>query len=392
MKICYCIAEYNPLHLGHVKHINYIKNSLGTEKLVVIMSGNFTQRGEPAVLNKFVRAKEAVIAGADAVIELPAVFSTGNAETFAKGAINIISSLNAGDGICFGVESGKKEDYVRLATALNDESKEFRSALKEFLSQGFSLAKAKYETVKKLNKTEFDETLVSSPNNVLAIEYVKALLKIGSPLEAFPMIREGDHNDPTLKKGITSASSIRSAIKSGAMRKIKKCVPPYVFRDLKNATYPYAFDKMIMSSLIRTSAKDLSKVPDCTEGLENRIKALSKDNLSVASLVEKTTTKRYTSSRIRRILVSNYLGISSDLVSDCEGAKLYAKILAVNNDSKDLVSLLAKTSSVPLITRKSDATSLKKTALDCFNVDVRANDLYNLATDEKTNEHQTIFV
>ena len=142
MKICACIAEYNPLHLGHLKHIEYIKNVLDAEKLIVIMSGNFTQRGEPAVLDKFTRAKQAVIAGADMVIELPTVFATGNAEVFAKGAINIINSLGVVDGLCFGVESGAREEYIALAKFMNDESKDFKRALKEQLGGGVSLAKA----------------------------------------------------------------------------------------------------------------------------------------------------------------------------------------------------------------------------------------------------------
>ncbi|MBP5686488.1 MAG: nucleotidyltransferase family protein [Clostridia bacterium] len=122
MKICAVVAEYNPLHLGHIKHIDYIKRSLGAENLIVIMSGNFTQRGEPAILNKFKRAKAAVMAGADVVIELPSVFATAGAEVFAKGAVKILDGLNIVDGLCFGAESGEKEDFISLAAALSDES------------------------------------------------------------------------------------------------------------------------------------------------------------------------------------------------------------------------------------------------------------------------------
>jgi len=112
MKICACITEYNPFHLGHLKHLEYIKKTLGAEKLIVIMSGNFCQRGEPAILNKFTRAKHAILAGADVVIELPTVFATANAEVFAKGGVKVINGLNVVDGLCFGVESGKKQEYV----------------------------------------------------------------------------------------------------------------------------------------------------------------------------------------------------------------------------------------------------------------------------------------
>ena len=136
MKICACIAEYNPFHLGHLKHIEYMKNTLGAEKVVVIMSGNFTQRGEIAILDKFTRARHAVIAGADVVIELPTVFATANAESFAKGGVKIINDLGVASGLCFGVESGKKEDYISLAKAMNNESKEFKRVLKDKLESG----------------------------------------------------------------------------------------------------------------------------------------------------------------------------------------------------------------------------------------------------------------
>ena len=389
MKICATIAEYNPLHLGHIKHINYIKNTLGAEKLIVVMSGNFCQRGEPAILSKFTRAKEAIIAGADMVIELPTVFANGNAETFALGAVNLIDSLNVCEGLCFGVESGSKTDYQRLAKILATETPEFKKLLKSNLEQGFSLAKAKSLTVSALYGNE-NEQFLSLPNNILALEYAKALVKRNSKIEIFPMIREGNHNDKTLKKGITSASSIREQIKSGDKRKIKSCLPKYVYRDI--TTYPFGFEKLIMTKILTEKEESLKLLPDCTEGLENRIKALSKDNLTVEELVAKATTKRYTSSRIRRILISNLLGITESLRNECLSKPLYAKVLAVNSESKELISTLSNKSSIPILTRKSDAVLLKKTAKKCFEIDCLAQDLYNLATDKKENENYMLII
>lgn len=390
MKICACIAEYNPFHLGHLKHIDYMKNVLKAERIIVIMSGNFTQRGEPSIINKYIRARHAVIAGADAVIELPTIFATANAETFAKGAINILDSLNCVDGLCFGVESGDVQDYLKLATAMNDESKDFKRALKEQLEKGVSLAKAKFEAVKATCEGRFDEKLISSPNNILGLEYTKALVKLKSDIKIFPMIREGDHNEQTLKKGITSATSIRQTLMFGKKSKLKKCVPPFVYKDIKS--YPYAFDKLIMSAVITTPVEKLKNVPDCTEGLENRIKALSKDNKTVETLVEKVSTKRYTQARIRRILTANLLGIDNQLVADCLSTPLYAKLLAVDNNKKDVITLLNEKTKIPLITRKSDVTLLKKTAERCFELDVLSNDLYDLAVGDKHNENQTFFI
>ena len=389
MKICACIAEYNPFHLGHLKHLDYIKTTLGAEKLIVIMSGNFTQRGEPAILSKFKRARQAIIAGADAVIELPTVFATANAETFAKGAVNILNDLKIKTGLCFGVESGTKEDYISLATALNNESKEFKHALKEHLDKGVSLAKAKFLSVKETGY-EFDENLLSSPNNILGVEYTKAILDKNASIEIFPMLRTGNHNDATFKKGITSASSIREVLKTGKIKKLKSALPPFVYKELDE--YPFAFEKLIMAKVLLTPAEEMAKLPDCTEGLENRIKALSKDNRTLSDLIEKVSTKRYTMARVRRILISNLLGITDDLVKDALKSPLYAKVIAVNSNSKDVIAELAKNSKIPIITRKSDANALKRTAQKCYEIDTIASDVYNLMTNGKENENQTLFV
>ncbi len=390
MKICALIAEYNPFHLGHLKQIEYIKSVLHAQKVVVIMSGNFTQRGEIAVLNKFTRAKHAIIAGADAVIELPTVFATANAESFATGAINILNSLGSVDAICFGVESGEKQEYIDLARCLLDESKEFKRALKEHLDGGVSLAKAKFLAVKQVYGNRFNENLINSPNNVLGLEYTKAILKFNSKIDIFPMLREGDHNDKTFKKGVTSATSIREIIKTGKFKKLKDSLPAYVYHDLKQ--YPFSFDKLCIASLITASADDLKKIADCTEGLENRIKALSKDNHDIESLIEKVSTKRYPATRISRILANNLLKIKENLVKDCLFDPLYAKVLAVDNDKKEIISELSKNSSIPVLTRKSDILNLKKTAKTCYEKDVLASDLYNLITGEKTNENYMILV
>lgn len=391
MKICAVIAEYNPFHLGHLKQLNYIKNTLGAEKIVVVMSGNFTQRGEPAVLNKFIRAKEAVLSGADLVIELPTVFATGNAEIFAKGAIKIINDLGIVDCLCFGVESGTKEDYIALAKEMNDESKEFKQALKECLEEGVSLAKAKFNALEKLGK-HYDKSLIASPNNVLGLEYTKALLSLKSDIEICPMLREGDHNDKKLRRGITSATSIREQLKVGKVSKIKSNVPKYVYRDLTVNPFPHVLNDVALASVHTSSAKELAYVLDCTEGLENRIKALSKDNFSLDKLVEKVTTKRYTSSRIRRIITANLLRIRQKQVFDCLESPTYAKILAVKRESKALISSITEKGKISVLTRKSDVENLKKHPRACFEIDTLANDLYSLACGERLNENQMLVI
>ncbi len=390
MKICACIAEYNPFHLGHLKHIEYMRYTLGAEKIIVVMSGNFTQRGEPAVLDKFTRARHAVLAGADLVIELPTVFATANAETFATGAINLINSLGVVDGLCFGVEGGSKFEYLTLAKAMLNESREYKKALKDSLENGVSLAKAKFEALKVISDGNYNENLITFPNNILGLEYTKALLKCKSEIEIYPMLRTGDHNDKTLKKGITSATSIREVLKTGKIKSLKKNLPPYVYSSLNG--YPVGFDNIIMSAIVKSSTEFMATIPDCTEGLENRIKALAKDNLTVNDLLNKVCTKRYTATRINRILINNLLGISSELVKNALTYNTYAKVLAVNQNSKDLISLISSNSQVPVLTRKSDLGSLKKTAEKCWQTDVLANDLYAVATKIKINENNMLII
>ncbi len=389
MKICGIIAEYNPFHLGHLKQIEYVKNVLGAEKIIVIMSGNFTQRGEASVLDKFTRAKHAVIAGADLVVELPTIFATANAEIFAKGAINILNSLGVVDAICFGVEGGCEDDYISLAKAMNNESKEFKKILKDKLESGISLAKAKFETLRELGN-EFDQSLIATPNNILGLEYTKAILSTKSKIKIYPMLREGDHNDKTLKKGITSASSIREFLKMGKAKKLKGNLPNFVFSDL--TAYPFAFENICMANLITTTADKLKNVLDCTEGLENRIKAFVKDNLSLDGLIDKVCTKRYTKSRIQRIILASLLNIDKYLVFDSLDSNLYAKVLAVSSKTKDIIPTVCESASVPILTRKSDEGLLKKIAKDCFEKDILANDLYSLIIGKKINEHQMIIV
>ena len=389
MKTIACVAEYNPFHLGHLKHLDYVKNTLNADNIIVIMSGNFTQRGEIAIMNKYTRAKHAILAGADMVIELPTVFATANAEIFSFGAVKILNSLNSVDGLCFGVESGEKLQFINVATTLNNETKEYKQLLKSSLDEGLSLAKAKCKALKATIPT-FDEQFLSTPNNILGVEYTKALLKLKSDIEIFPMLRTGDHNDKKLKKGITSATSIRETIKGKPIKKIKGNIPSFTYKDISG--YPNDFDKLLMAKIIMTSPQNISKILDCTEGLENRIKALAKDNRTIEQLVEKVSTKRYTKTRVSRIILSNFLDITKDLVFSALSSPLYAKVLAIKESKKELLSAVNKNSTIPVITRQSDLMDLKKTAKDCYEKDLLASDLYALICNQKPKDNQMLII
>lgn len=385
MNFCASVCEYNPLHFGHCRHLNYMKNTLNAKNVLVIMSGNFTQRGEPALLNKFARARQAVLAGADIVLELPTVFSVSNAEIFSKGAIKILNSLNCIDGLCFGAETDDGKEFIRIASILNSETDEFKSLLSSYLKSGVSFAKAKFETLKTLNK-DIDENLFLLPNNILGIEYTRAILELDSKIQIFPLLRENTHNDDTLQQIITSAKSIRTAISRGETAKIQNNVPPFVYEDLQNVSK--SFDNLILAKVLSESSESIAEILDCSEGLNNRLKELAKKSLTVDELVENATTKRYTSARIRRILISNLLGIKKEFVFKALSSPLYAKVLAINSKKTDIISTLNKNSSIPILTRKSDCDKLDGIAKQSFELDTLSNDIYGIVNKKTINENQ----
>ena len=390
MKICAIIAEYNPLHNGHIKLIEFAKANSGCDKLLVIMSGNFTQRGENAVMDKFTRATHAVKAGADIVVELPTVFATANAEIFSSGAVKILTDLNCIDTLAFGVESGTLEDYEKTAKAMLTESKALKQLIKEELETGVSHAKARFNAVKKAGIEGINEDIIATPNNILALEYMKAKIKYDSKIKFLPFKREGNHNSTALLKNVTSATSIREQLKVKKIGKLKGVMPSYVFDDLPKT--PYDFSQILMSALYRTDAETLSNVLDCTEGLENRIKALIKDNFDYEVALEKITTKRYTYARVKRIVVANLLRINKKQVIKALDSELYCKVLAVNKDAKDVVSYICNHSNIPVLTRKKDYTEVKKFANEILLIDELACELYSLVTGIKQNEYQMLLV
>ena len=211
MKICAIICEYNPLHNGHLYHISEARARSGADAVVCVMSGNFVQRGESAVMDKYTRARHAVWAGADAVIELPTVFATSNAEIFAKGAVHIISSIPACNTLCFGAEIADKLAFKSAARYLLNEPAEVSAQIKTALSEGASYAKARAQAY--AGFIPFD--LLGSPNNILGLEYTKAILEKNAPIDILPIQRTGaGYLDTNLQENFSSASAIRNAIQN----------------------------------------------------------------------------------------------------------------------------------------------------------------------------------
>lgn len=394
MKFCAIICEYNPFHNGHKYQLEQARARSGCEKVLCIMSGNFTQRGEAAVFHKSVRARHAVENGADAVLELPAAFAVAPAELFARGAVHLLASLPSVSTLAFGCESGEKEDFLRTARATLAETKAFRSALKENLKDGTSYIRARNAALLAAG-ADVDEALLSSPNNILGTEYCRAILSENAAIDPLPIPRVGaGYADTQLAANFSSATALRAAMRDPS-RKAKKAIrsnlPESVLRDAL-AFAPTDWEKAVLCAFLAATPAQAADCPDCAEGLENRIRAMLRANPDYNELLKKVVSKRYTAARVRRVLMQNFLGLTRETVRDFAEAPLYLRTLAVKKEGAEETLAALGEGRFPLIVRKSDFSLLKKEALACFETDVRANDLYNVLTGRHTGEYETLFV
>ncbi len=383
MKICAIICEYNPFHNGHKYLIDEARRQSNADAVLCIMSGNFTQRGEAAVLEKHLRAKHAVLCGADIVIELPTVFATSNAEIFAKGAISLLSKIPAVKHLAFGAEFADKQVFLQAANALLDEPETVSSTVKALIKSGVGYAEAIATARSKIA----DERLFSSPNNILGIEYTKAILSTKSDIEILPVQRLGaGYHDKYAKDNFASATAIRKALREDTLSEMLAFLPPEAAVDLQSASEVNlnAFEKF---AILRESPENLAKVLDCTEGLENAfVKAAS----GSIPLEEALTSPRYTAARIRRIALQNLLNIRKELVFECLENDLYLHPLAYRQDRTEILSTLSK-ATIPFLAAGTQKSKLNATATKCLAVDELAEKMYASLT-RKVYENKTCII
>ena len=379
MKIAATIAEYNPFHLGHEYMLKSVK-SLGFDGVVAVMSGNFVQRGDCAVCDKRARAKAALQNGADLVVELPVPFATASAERFAYGAAEIIKGMGCVDAIAFGSESGDARIIEKAAKIISGDLSE---AIKPYLSEGMTFAAARQKAVESIDKEAAE--LLQNPNDTLAVEYVSHLLD--SEIKPIAIKRIGAAHDGEVKNGFASASEIRKMIISGHRNEIKKYMPKSAAEiinekiekglapaDLKSA------EGAVLSTLRQMTAKDIAKLPDISEGLENRIISAVRGNTSLDEILEEIKTKRYTLARIRRTLLCAYLGITKDYVF---GKVPYIRVIGFNQKGREIMNVMKKTATLPIVSRAKEINALDKRAQDMFILESRTTDLYWLMTPTK---------
>ena len=386
------IAEYNPFHNGHLYHLKESKRKCNAKYVVAIISGNFTQRGDASIVNKFEKAKMAIENGIDMVIELPTLYSISSAENFADGAIKILNELNFITHISFGSESGNINQLNNIASILTDEPEEFSKLLKEELRKGSSFPVARQNAIEKFlnltNKNEFNK-LLKSPNNILAIEYLKALKKTKSNITPITIERKNvDYYSENIVENFASSTKIRKEISKNLNMHtnimdinnmsinnmdinnmdmnnmdanmdmfLNSCMPKKSYDIIKENIEKgnciqglKCFEDMIFYKLRGMQINEIKELPDVCEGLENVIKKASNETNSLEDLINKCKSKRYTRTRIQytrtriqRILIYALLGITRQDMEMSENVNPYIRVLAVNKNGRELLSIINKT-------------------------------------------------
>lgn len=385
MNVTGIIVEYNPLHNGHVYHISKTKELTGCDYIVGVMSGNFVQRGEPALVNKWARTKMALKAGIDLVIELPFIYSTSSAEGFAFGAVSTLDSLGLIDNICFGSEAGDTKFLEYIAQILANEPKEYKNFLHNYLKEGISYPSARQNALFEYFRLKIpgfiDEkelvNILGSSNNILGIEYLKAIYRLSSNIKPFSIKRmHNSYNEVSLTGNISSATSIRKNINDDA---IIDALPDYVYRILENertiGRCPVAlssFSNLILYKLRNSNLDFIKSLLDVGEGLEYKIKRGAECSRNIYELIDFVKNKRYTVTRIQRILLYSLFNITKEINNSIKSPVEYIRVLGFNENGRMLLKKGKKNASVPIITNPSYRD------LEMLKYDINSTDIYVL--------------
>lgn len=363
MEICGIICEFNPFHNGHKYLLERAREITRCDYLICVMSGNFTQRGEICVLDKYTRAKHAILGGADCVLELPAAFSVAPAEIFARGAVKLLAAVPHLNSIAFGSENADKDGILSVSALSVAENEQFKSVLSENLARGESYAKSYFLA---FGQVFGNAELIRKPNNILAIEYTKAIKTLNANIDIFPIKRVGaGYNDGILRENFSSASAIRKNLSSPL---IQSNLPQFVAEDLQSVeNIEINFQNAVKLILSRTPPETLKRIYGCGEGLENALKAV--ENESYGEIISKCTNKRYPASRIRRLLAANFLKLYADDCRQYFSENLYFTPLAVKKSVANEVLGELSRSIYPVITSGGDVRILSGAAKKCKTAD-----------------------
>jgi predicted nucleotidyltransferase len=410
MRVLGIIAEYNPFHNGHLYHLRESVRLASPDYTVCVMSGDFTQRGEPAMADKWIRAETAVRNGVDLVIELPFVFACNNAEQFAAGAVDILGRLGCVTHLSFGSEAGDLSALSKAADYLAYEDEALQDSIREFADKGLSFPRARYEAVKKCGGEACADTLKGS-NNILAVEYLKQLRLAGSRIEPLTVKRYGTgYLDQDFFENIASATAIRRQMNgpdsgksegadglcegpgnlptgTGALNGISDLIPDATYQVLQkinkginislNDFYPF-----LVYRILTGDPEELGNVLSATEGLENRLLKATARSAGMDALIKGILSKRYTLTRIQRLLVHTLTGLDKERFREILKQRVnYARVLGFGRNGAALLGRIKKEeqSSIPVLTNINRELPADAAEWKLLKFDVMASDLYNLA-------------
>ena len=390
------IAEYNPFHNGHYYHIQKSKELSCDDSVVAVISGNFTQRGEPSIINKWSKAYMAICGGADLVIELPTVYAISSAENFASGAIKILDSMKIVDSVSFGAEARELSTLNNIANVLCEEPKQYLTILAHELDKGISYAKARENAILMyLNDIKRYANILNSPNNILAIEYLKAIKKIRSNIEPVMVQRKKVYyNDEKIVDEFASSTGVRKLLENREFSEIQKVIPRSSYKILAN-DYNHlgpvlglkCYEKEIIYILRRMSIEQIANLPDVAEGLEYAIKKAVSNTNSIEELIDSVKSKRYTQTRIQRILLYALLGIDKQIMETSKKITPYIRVLGFTQRGKALLSEMKKINpKLKIITsvKKFEDEENNKQLKMLLNIDKYATDVYTEAYKEES--------
>lgn len=362
MNVTGIIAEYNPFHNGHLYQIEEIKRS-GADYIIIVMSGDFLQRGTPAILDKWTRAHMALSAGADLVIELPAVFATASAQYFARGGVSVLDKLGVVNTLSFGCETADLSLLKECASYLWKEPASYRDKLQALLKEGCSFPKAREEALTSALGSEA-AAFVSSPNNILALEYCIALLERNSSIQPMPILRKGSgyHEKDLSGSCLPSATAIRGQLASDfSLKELQKHLPPSVASILKENHEKLLLSEDSLSLLLKYKLLSKSNVldtyADVTPDLADKICKNLNQYQNISQFMDLLKSKDLTHTRINRALTHILLDITQDMYTDVKTNDYasYARVLGFHKRALPLLSEIGKHSSIPLITKLADA-------------------------------------
>ncbi|MBO4893288.1 MAG: nucleotidyltransferase family protein [Clostridia bacterium] len=370
------IAEYNPFHSGH-KYLLDRMHMNSEDSVVVIMTGNFVQRAEPACMLPSSRCEAALRNGADLIIQLPLPWSLSGAQNFARGGVSLLKATNIVDTLCFGSENGNITALMNIAQALREE--EVVARMKSYLDTGISFANARQRAVKDFYPGL--SPILDNPNDNLGIEYLNALLDFDCNISPMCIKRYGAGHDSNDIGATASGKMLRKLIQSG--EEVLSYMPKTAYEVFKRDYDMHrvsggmaAFENIVLYKLRTTTAEEIAQAPDVSEGIENCIVSAARDARTIEELYSIAKSKRYSHARIRRIVMSTFLGVKD---GDCDGLPPYIRVLGFNERGRELMRSLREKAELPIVTKYADVKKLDERAQRIYELEARAADIYALS-------------